>query len=68
MIDPVVLDLINERLDRMEDKFYLKTDRIEVKVDELLAFKWKGVGGIMVFNFILMATIGVATIYFSRGG
>ncbi len=51
------LTLINERLDRIEDK-----------VDMLLAFKWKNVGGILVFNFILMATIGVATILYSRGG
>lgn len=43
-----------------------RLDRIEVKLDTLLAFKWQIIGGSMFLSAILAVTIQLLSLYWSK--
>lgn len=49
------IELLNARLDRIEEK-----------VDKILAFKWQIIGGSIVLSFALTLATNAAAIYFSK--
>lgn len=36
-----------------------KFEKLEHKIDLLLEFKWKAMGGILIFNFLVMAGLTI---------
>lgn len=56
-MDNVVVDLINERMNRLEEK-----------VDMILSFKWQIVGASIALSVVLTTAINVAAILISKGG
>jgi hypothetical protein len=56
-MNQTVVDLINERMNRLEEK-----------VDKILAFKLQIIGGSVVLSFILTVALNIAAIIYSKGG
>lgn len=56
-MDNTIVDLINERMNRLEDK-----------VDKILSFKWQIIGGATVISLALTLAVNIIAIIYSKGG
>jgi hypothetical protein len=59
-MDPIVFKLLNEKIDKIDEK----TDSIEAKVDTLLEFKWKVVGGTILASLLLTGAFKILELTF----
>lgn len=51
------LKYIVGRMDQMENKFDAKLEKMESKIDTLLQFKWKIVGGSVILSLLLTVAL-----------
>jgi hypothetical protein len=63
----MVFQMVNDKIDRLDTKVDKRMDTIESKVDELLQFKWKIVGGTILASLVLTTLFQIGMALLQRG-
>ena len=56
------MQVTKEKFDGVDERF----DRVEIKLDQVMSFRWQIIGGAVGLSSLFAGVIAIATIYFLR--